>query len=273
MEIKSITSAQNASYKQAVKYQNQKEARKSAVFTAEGLRSVDEVLSSGWDIDSLWLEDGFCDQNPGYIRSLEGSAFPIYRVNRVLFKRLGDTENPQGILAIVHRKKWDVKELLQKKDPLFVVLEDLQDPGNVGTILRTADAAGAAAVFVSKGTSDLYNPKVVRSSMGSLLHLPVISFPTVEELAPVLQKKGVRLIAAHLKGEKTPWEADMTGPVAILIGNEGAGLSEKAAKTADILVKIPMPGQAESLNAAIASGMMLYESIRQRFLLDSSVNT
>ena len=134
MEIKSITSAQNASYKQAVKYQNQKEARKSAVFTAEGLRSVDEVLSSGWDIDSLWLEDGFCDQNPGYIRSLEGSAFPIYRVNRVLFKRLGDTENPQGILAIVHRKKWDVKELLQKKDPPQNWLQ--KNPKRIRWILR-----------------------------------------------------------------------------------------------------------------------------------------
>ena len=223
------------------------------------------MLASGWEIDSLWLEDSFYEQNPGYIRALDGFSCPIYRVNQALFKRLGDTETPQGILAIVRRKKWDVREVLGKESPLFVVLEDLQDPGNVGTILRTADAAGAAAVFVSKGTADLYSPKVVRSSMGSLLHLPVLSFPTVGELAPVLQKKGVRLIAAHLKGEKTPWETDLTGSLAILIGNEGAGLSEEAAKMADSLVKIPMPGQAESLNAAVAAGMMLYESIRQRF--------
>lgn len=264
MEIKTITSAQNAAYKQAVKLQTSREARKAGVFTAEGLRSVDEVLSSGWEIESLWLEDEFCDQNKGYIRTLDSLSCPVYRVSRSLFKRLGDTENPQGILAIVRRKKWDVKAVLSKEDPLFVILEDLQDPGNVGTILRTADAAGAAAVFTSKGTADLYSPKVVRSSMGSLLHLPVISFPGIEELAPILQKKGVRLIAAHLKGEKAPWETDLSGAVAILIGNEGAGLSQTAAQAADSLVKIPMPGQAESLNAAIAAGMILYESIRQR---------
>ena len=264
MEIKQITSKDNASFKEAVKLQSPKEARKAGVFTAEGLRAVDEVLSSDFEIASLWLEDGFCETNPGYIRSLENVSAPACRISRAMFKRLGETENPQGILAIVRRKKWDVKAVLSKDDPLFVILEDLQDPGNVGTILRTADAAGAAAVFVSKGTADPYSPKVVRASMGALLHLPVISYPTVGELSPVLKKKGVRLIAGDLKGTCTPWEADLRGAAAILIGNEGAGLSKEASSLADVLVRIPMPGQAESLNAAVASGMLLYESVRQR---------
>lgn len=296
MTLKPITSPQNSFYKEALKLQNPKDARKNNVFTVEGVRAVQEVFQAGWQIHSLWVEEGFDIENSLFDRMKERSSsgkaninalradqggqhavqdsldaaqgnpvnLQVYILPRQLFARLADTKSPQGILAIVYRKEWKLSGLLSKEAPLFVILEDLQDPGNAGTILRTADAAGADAVFVTKGTVDVFSQKVVRSSMGSLLHLPVITVPSAEELAPHLQKKGIRLYAGDLKAEKAPWQADLSQKTAILIGNEGAGLSEGAKKSADELIRIPMPGQAESLNAAIAAGMLLYEAVRQR---------
>lgn len=273
MNVKEITSSQNPVFKDAVKKQQLKAAKAAGVFTVEGVRAVDEAIESGtqsrdasWEIESLWLSASFAGDNPGYAADLTRTKVPVYQVPDPLFRRLADTEHPQGVIGILKRQNFSLEEVFQSlpEHPLVVVLENLQDPGNVGTILRTADAAGADAIFCTKGTCDVYSPKVVRSSMGSLLHVPVIPIPSVEALKVGLMKKGIRLLAAHLMGEKAPWEADLSLGVALLIGNEGAGLSKEAAQAADLLVKIPMPGQAESLNAGIAAGMLLYEAIRQR---------
>ncbi len=280
MEIKNITSPQNSVFKDAVKKQQPRQARLSQVFTAEGVRAVDEVLKSSgtsagrdtsgwttfhWEVESVWIQESFAAANQGYLKELSALEAPVYQVPDAMFRRLSDTEHPQGVLAIVRRRQAKPEEVFkQKENLLLVVLENLQDPGNVGTILRTADAAGATAILCTKGTCDVYSPKVVRSSMGSLLHVPVLNVASVSDIAPLLEKRKIRLLAAHLKGEKAPWNADMKGNVAIMIGNEGAGLSEEASQMAHELVKIPMPGSAESLNAGIACGMLLYEALRQR---------
>lgn len=277
MDIKIIESPQNGTFKEAVKKQQPQKARQEGVFTVEGLRAVDEVLRSldeksglpAWETESIWVSESFAGSNRGYMASLEKTELRVYRIPDAMFGRLSDTEHPQGVLAIVRRRKVTPEEVFTKKSgQLIVILENLQDPGNVGTILRTADAAGATAILLTKGTADVYSPKVVRSSMGSLLHIPVLAIPSVAAVAPALKKLEIPLLAAHLDGTKAPWEIDITRSVALMIGNEGAGLSEEAAGLADELVKIPMPGHAESLNAGIAAGMLLYEVTRQRSFID-----
>lgn len=145
--------------------------------------------------------------------------------------------------------------------PLYILLENIQDPGNMGTIIRTADAADADGVFLSKGCVDIYNPKAVRSTMGSIFHLPIFTDVDLKEL---VNKINVETVAAHLKGDKTPYDINMKKGIAIMIGNEGNGLSNELSEKADNLVKIPMPGKAESMNAGVAASIMIYEAVRQR---------
>ena len=175
-----------------------------------------------------------------------------------------DTENPQGILAVCKKLDWDADAVLAKKTPFLLLAEELNDPGNLGTVIRTADACGADAVFLSKGSVDLYNPKVLRATMGSLFHVPVFQNIDLHALSEKMQAKQIPLYAAHLKGDRYPYALPLQDACAFLIGNEARGLSEDAAALCDAWVKIPMPGQAESLNASVAAGVLLYEVVRQR---------
>lgn len=181
-----------------------------------------------------------------------------------LFAAVCNTENPQGILAVCKKLDWDADAVLAKKTPFLLLAEELNDPGNLGTVIRTADACGADAVFLSKGSVDLYNPKVLRATMGSLFHVPVFQNIDLHALSEKMQAKQIPLYAAHLKGDRYPYALPLQDACAFLIGNEARGLSEDAAALCDAWVKIPMPGQAESLNASVAAGVLLYEVVRQR---------
>lgn len=191
--------------------------------------------------------------------SYRGNIESDYTVSDSLFQKISDTVNPQGVLAVCHIRENKFKN--NDKNPLYILLENIQDPGNMGTIIRTADAAGADGVFLSKGCVDIYNPKVVRSTMGSIFHLPVY---TDVDLTKLLSEINVTSVAAHLKGVKTPYDIDMKKGAAIIIGNEGSGISDELSAKADNLVKIPMPGKAESMNAGVAAAIMIYEALRQR---------
>lgn len=275
MEKKRIESAGNRIYKEAVKCVDSREARKKGLFMVEGLRSIREFLSSaGFEMDSLWVADSFetgtllTDDAKLSVTALAGAT--VYEVPDELFKRLSDTETPQGVTAFVRRKKVTLEDALNParaagRSPLLVVLENLRDPGNLGTILRSADAFGATAVVALKGCCDVYSPKVVRSSMGSLFHVPVVTdIEDAAALAPILKEAGITSCAALLTGTKSPAECDFTAPLALWIGNEANGLTAEAAALADLPILIPMTGQAESLNAAIAASVLLYECQRQR---------
>ena len=270
MKFKQIASAQNSTFKQTAKYQNTREARKAGVFLVEGIRAVDEVFrAADWQMESLWLSEELIKSDRAYVQAVLkhiSNETPVYTVSAPMFARLADTETPQGILAVVKRKSFKLSQVLENSEaaPLIVILENLQDPGNVGTILRTADGAGCAAVVCTRGTADIYSAKVVRSTMGSLLHLPVCHAESVQSVANLLRSHGVQMLAAHLQGKCYHFERDMKQPTAIMIGNEGAGLSAEAAAAADALVRIPMLGRAESLNAAMAAGILIYEAVRQR---------
>ncbi len=233
---------------------------KAGVFVAEGLRFIHEVPID-WKVEVYAVSETFAMEHDlsEYEKKTEVLCIPDG-----LFASVCDTENPQGILAVCEKLKWDMEAVFEKKAPFFLLAEELNDPGNLGTVIRTADACGADAVFLSKGSVDLYNPKVLRSTMGSLFHTPVFQNISVEEISAKLKESQIPLYGAHLKGDTYLYDLDLRQPCAFLIGNEARGLSDQASSLCDQWIKIPMPGQAESLNASVAAGVLLYEVVRQR---------
>lgn len=180
-----------------------------------------------------------------------------------VFESVSDTKTPQGVLCTVRQYHYGLPALLRGR-PLLMALENIQDPGNLGTILRTAEGAGVTGVLLSPGCADIYNPKVIRSTMGSVYRMPFHYAANWEKALKELKKAGVTLYAAHLKGAKPYDCCDYRGPSAFLIGNESRGLTEETVSLADTCIRIPMCGRVESLNAAVASAILMYEAGRQR---------
>ncbi len=185
-------------------------------------------------------------------------------VSEEVFAKMSDTQTPQGILTVLKRPVYELETLLKVDKPLFVVLEDLQDPGNLGTILRTGEGAGVTAVLMTKNTVDMFNPKTIRATMGSVYRVPFLYVEDIEDTIKSLHNKNVKTYAAHLKGEVYYDAFSFREGTAFLIGNEGNGLKKSTADMADSYLKIPMEGQVESLNAAIATSLLMYEAHRQR---------
>ena len=180
------------------------------------------------------------------------------------FKKISDTMTPQGILCVMDRMEYTLEDLLKKDNPTLMVLEDLQDPGNLGTIMRTGEGAGIDGVILSKGCVDIYNPKTIRSTMGSIYRVPFLYTDDLLGDLEKLHEKGITTYAAHLKGKGFYDEESYKGPTAFLIGNEGNGLSDEISEKARQYIKIPMEGKLESLNAAVAAAILMYEASRQR---------
>ncbi len=247
---------QNKRIKLVKALSQKKERDKEGLFIAEGLRFVKEAKDRVFTV----VSDSFL-AGEGRGLFLEGE---LLQVPDGLFQAISATEHPQGILAVVRQKTYTLEELEGDAKGLYLLAEEIQDPGNLGTILRTADACGADGVILTKGTVDVFNPKVLRSTMGSIFHIPVVMEVTAQQAIRWLHSKGIRIYAAHLRGEQTPYTLPLQEGCCFVIGNEAQGLREETAKACDQLVKIPMPGQAESLNAAVAAAILLYEAVRQR---------
>ena len=187
-----------------------------------------------------------------------------YLVNEALFKNIAQTETSQGIVAIVKKRDYSEKEFANLcKDGNILVLDRLQDPGNIGTMIRTADAAGYKGVICLKGTGDVFSPKVVRAAAGSIFRIPILFVDTETELLTLAQKLDKRVVSTCFDTELDYFDADLKNNVALLIGNEGSGLSKELIDGSDIKVKIPMQETVDSLNAAVAAGILMYERIRK----------
>ena len=254
MENIIIESNQNKIIKEVNSLKAKKERDKTGLFILEGKRLVDEIPNS-WEIKYLLKAESYSE---------DINFENVYTVKDSLFEKISETVNPQGILAVCHIKEFDVTNVDYSNSPFFVVLENVTDPGNMGTLIRTADAAGADVIFLSKGCVDIYNPKVIRATMGSIFHLPIYRNLNLMDLMEDFKNNNVKTLAAHLKGTSTPYKVDMTTACAVIIGNEANGLSDEISEMASDLVKIPMPGKAESMNAGIAGGILIYEAVRQR---------
>jgi TrmH family RNA methyltransferase len=205
-------------------------------------------------------------QRSGGSQFSAGSQFlgVVETVSDSVFSAMSDTQTPQGLLSVIQMPEYSVEQMLDKEHTLLLILENIQDPGNLGTMLRTGEGAGITGVIASNDTVDLYNPKTVRSTMGSIYRIPYLVAQDWEGTLRAVKDKGVTLYAAHLQGSVVYDEPDYTKACAFLIGNEGNGLTDATAALADVRVRIPMAGQVESLNAAVSASLLTYECSRQR---------
>lgn len=212
----------------------------------------------------VYVSESFLSQKQKGL--LEGCAYET--VSDDVMSYMSGTQTPQGILAVAEQLSYRLEDVLMHREPgrarHLLFLETIQDPGNLGTILRASEGAGVTGVIMSDETADVYNPKVIRSTMGSVFRVPFVYVPDLCSALETARKEGIRLFAAYLKGSVDYDREDYTGDIGFMIGNEAAGLTERAVKLADCRIKIPMSGRVESLNAAVASSILMFEAARQR---------
>ena len=255
-----ITSASNQKIKNLISIIQKSRARRERdVFITEGVKMFQEAPMD--KIVEVYVAESFYETGTAR-EKIQQCGYEI--LSDELFKKVSDTQTPQGILCVMKQYHYELEDLFQKENPLFLILEDIQDPGNLGTMIRTAEGAGVDGIIMTKGTVDIYNPKTIRSTMGSVYRMPFIYTDDLLGVMKQLQEKQVKLYAAHLKGNQFYHQLDFKGATAFLIGNEGNGLKDETADAADVYMKIPMEGKVESLNAAVASVILMYEAARQR---------
>lgn len=278
MEKTMIESITNSQVKRILKLKkNAKYRREEGVFVVEGWKMTAEALERGI-VETLYISERFLEDwkdnlNKAWretedtpkekMREIEDATRVEFITSR-LFLELSGTVTPQGVLAVVKMPVYDRKSILAFENSAVVCLEDIQDPGNLGTIMRTAEGAGMSGLVLSKGCVDLFNPKVVRATMGSIFRVPYYICDDIVSEAERLRAAGFTTYAADLEGTCDYTEESYEGRMAILIGNEANGLSANAAEQADRKVKIPMEGRLESLNAAVSSALFMYEIHRRR---------
>jgi len=258
-----ITSTSNVQIKEITALlKKSKERKEKQVFVIEGRKMFEEICQDKSRVVKAYFSDSYAKEQ---YTDRKMPEIPYEIVADSVFDAMAETVTPQGVLAIVKMPQYSLDDMLANAGTL-VLLENLRDPGNLGTIIRTAEAAGVSGVILSKESVDIYNPKVIRSTMGAVYRVPFLYVEDFMALLQELREKEVRLLAAHLQGKKTFDKADYSGKVGILIGNEANGLSEEASVLANEKVLIPMAGNVESLNAAVAAALLMYEAFRKQKL-------
>ncbi len=258
-----LTSTSNAQIKNIMALlKKSKERKEQKAFVIEGRKMFEEICQDKSRLIKAYFSESYVKEQYGCFGLPD---IPCEIVADSVFDAMAETVTPQGVLAIVRMPEYSLEDMIEKAGTL-VLLENLRDPGNLGTIIRTAEAAGVAGILLSKESVDIYNPKVIRSTMGAVYRVPFLYVEDFMELLKELSAKDVRLLASHLKGKKTFDKADYSGKVGILIGNEANGLSDEAAELAAEKVIIPMAGSVESLNAAVAAALLMYEAYRKQVL-------
>ena len=258
MWVKMISSTSNIKVKNIINLKKSAKARKKEnCFLVEGPRMFFEIPRDR--VMECYLTEEFAGK---YDKELRGWNYELISEN--VCRHLSDTKTPQGVIAVVRREEPDIGELINKeKNPCFFLLESLQDPGNLGTIVRTAEGAGVTGIIMNKETVDIYNPKVIRSTMGAIFRVPFVITDDLPQVVEQLKQKGISVYAGHLKGDVF-YKQDYRNGSAFLIGNEGNGLTDEITALADHKIKIPMKGKVESLNAAVSATILMYETMRQR---------
>jgi len=259
METNMITSTSNSQAKYLVQLQNRSKTRKeNKEFVVEGIKMVEEAPDDR--IVKVYVSESFTHSNEEAVNKIS-AEYEVVSDN--VFSQISDTKTPQGILAIVKMLDYSIEDLINEM-PLIAIIENLQDPGNLGTIIRTGEGAGISGVLMSSNTVDIYNPKTIRSTMGSIFRVPFVYENDFINAIDFIRNRNITIYAAHLDGKNSYTAEKYCSPTAFLIGNESAGLTDEIAKKADTLIRIPMSGKVESLNAAIATTVLLYEAKRQR---------
>lgn len=259
-----ITSYANKGIKEVIQLEQKAKARREQqLFIAEGIKMFLEAPED--IINKVYVSETFSGQMPMACREkLTAIPSPCEIVSDEVFQKMADTKSPQGILCVMNQQFYTLESMLEVPNPMLMILEDIQDPGNLGTIFRAAEGAGVTGIIMSVNTVDIYNPKTIRSTMGSVYRMPFLYAERPDTIIEELQKRKIAVYAAHLHGAKVYDTCDYRHGTAFLIGNEANGLHEETAKKADAAIKIPMAGEVESLNAAVAASILMYEAARQR---------
>jgi len=235
-----------------------KERREAGAFLAEGVRLVEDAFAADWSFRFVLYSDDLSERGKKLVAKLEEKKIEIEKVESGLLQSLSETETSQGILAIL-----EFTDLPIINSPNFILIPDaIRDPGNLGTLLRSADAAGVQAVLIPPETTDAFAPKVVRAGMGAHFRLPIQSM-SWDEIQRFSDSAKLKTFIADMNGQSC-WETDFKSPLALIVGGEAEGASEQAKKLANGFVKIPMAGKTESLNAAVAGAVLMFEVLRQR---------
>lgn len=263
-----IKSRDNRLLKHFRKLNNKKYRQESHQYTIEGIRMVEEAVKSKAPIKYCLCSDTLNNVRGKVLaEDMVLQNIGVYYVEERLFMEICDTDTPQGIAAVVEMMDYSIDSVLYNSD-FLVVVDRIQDPGNLGAIIRTSDAAGAHGVLMWEGTVDPYSPKVLRSTMGSIFHIPILEFENEDDAIARLKERGFTVYASSLMGSSPYFTEDYKRKAAIVIGNEANGISNGIISSADRLINIPMPGNAESLNAAVAAGILIFEMVRQRLHVD-----
>lgn len=232
------------------------------IFIVEGQKMFEEARAEGLLVRAFFSESFYqrkLEDSPGYFSNLEYEI-----LTDSVFQSVSETKTPQGVMGTVKKPQYSIDTLIRDKGAALLLLEDVRDPGNLGTMVRTAEGAGITGIILNSSCVDLFNPKVIRSTMGSIYRVPFAIAEDFNSVMNEIKKQGIRIFAAHLSGQLYDTEESFQDKCAILIGNEANGLSDEVSAMADSLIKIPMAGKVESLNAAIAAAILMYEVSRQR---------
>ena len=260
-----ITSAQNPKIKRLLQLQQKSsERRKAGLFVVEGIREVERCMEKGYEIDTIFFLNKDLSENVSKIIE-KNKNIKLFEVSPAIYEKIAYRGSTEGIIAEVKTKDKTLQDLKLSEHPLVVVLESVEKPGNLGAILRSADAAGADALIVCDPLTDLYNPNLIRNSTGAIFSVPCVAC-TSEECIKYLKENNIQILTAQLQDSELYYDTDMKHGTAIVMGTEATGLTDIWRKAADAHIRIPMLGITDSLNVSVSAAILLYEAVRQRSL-------
>lgn len=258
-----ISSLQNQRVKRVLALQQKsQERRREGLFVVEGARELQHCVEAGMQVDSLFLCPDICPMSPD---SFGVGEERVFLVSQKVYERIAYRGSTEGVLALIEAKTLHLEDLKLGSQPLIVVLESVEKPGNLGAVLRSADAAHADAVIVCDPLTDLYNPNLIRSSIGAIFTVPTVACSS-EECIAFLQARGIQILTAQLQDSKVYYDTDMRQPTAIVMGTESTGLTQIWREAASAHIRIPMLGRLDSLNVSVSASILLFEAVRQRQL-------
>ncbi len=265
METLEITSLQNPRVKRLLRLRKRSERENENVVMIEGYRELLRALDAGWPMEELYMAPAlFLGENePELIRKASENGAKLFECSEAVFRKIAYRDRPDGLLALAPQAHYGLEDLGELENPFLLVMVGIEKPGNLGTMLRSADGAGVDAVLLCDPVTDIYNPNTVRASVGTLFTVPVIE-STYDECVPWLRAQGIPLLAATPHTDRSLYQTNLQGPVAIAVGSEMHGLDDRWMQAADIQVSLPMQGIADSLNVSSAAALVLYETLRQR---------
>ena len=259
-----ITSTQNPKIKALIVLQQKSSERRSqGLFVVEGQRELQHCIQAGLQIDTIFYCPTLCPLPPSPPPGGARGGLSLFPVSPSLYQKIAYRGSTEGIIAIVKTPNLQLSDLRLSDTPLLIILESVEKPGNLGAILRSADAAGADAVIVCDPLTDLYNPNLIRSSIGSIFTVPCVACRS-EDCIPFLKQQGIQILTAQLQDSHPYYDTDMTHGTAIVMGTESTGLTDQWRRAADAHIRIPMLGQLDSLNVSVSAAILMYEAVRQR---------